>query len=995
MSLNTMLANVFSRYRDACAITDRDGARTLTYGELGSLAGRCAGKLRASGINPGDRVIVKMGRKLEYVAAELAILRLGAVAIPLIPSYPDERVRYIMKDAEVGLIIGESFFEDVEGYEEVPFMTEAEEGPDADERIDFIFYTSGSTGNPKGVIFRDKAVVNAITRNLEDGEKTKPLIYGAPSTFSFVASITEYYVNFCLGGHLHLLSDAVRSDANKMADYFAEHHITASFMSPRVLKVFKNKDKDLKWVMEGGEKSREVYSSEFQIINAYAQTETICSVLSFHVDRSYPETPLGKPRKGIRISILDEEGREVPDGEEGAMVVTGVLPHEYLNLPEMTRKTFTVHEDGLVSVRTGDRAKRLPDGNILYVNREDWMLKINGQRVEPGEIESAMCEAEGVTGAIAKEFEQEDGTSLLVGFYTQEGDIALEKANLAIKAALEARLPHYMIPTVFVRMDRFPVNANGKIDRKAIQKPDLSSQLVDYEKPENEMEEAITRAMEKVLKLPRIGRKDNFFSLGGNSLNAVTLAYESGLASLTPQFVMIGKTAEGIAELLTAGAVSRPAIEKSASLKERYPLSLAQRYQYDACAFLGKPIDVIDNRYYFLLNPDVDEERLKEAVRETVKEHPVYQIGIEIEKNEMFLRKEDFDLPTLLLEGEDFDAFRKKKNQRVRDLSKDPLFEAAIIHTGEKRFFYVDFCHLIYDGASLDLFMKTVEGKYSDKENQENPDHKMISGNLETPQEVFSIFDLVESEQKTKDTAFYKKAEQYFDSLYGSLTPSAFFGEEITDTAVSKPLLEGIPEAELQKRLPELGISILTFFMGAMEITVKKWKGKEDFCYRCVYSGRTEEGLQNTHGVLAKAVYLKSQEGRSGSVKDYLMNIQDQYQNLVLYDVCDIPSLLEKYSSMRSGISFNYMGAEKVRSSIFLAGKENNADYGYYDEMQKAHKTFTRFDFIIGRYPSYDGYQAVIASARVTGEEAQAFLEMYDAVLRKLLQEEEMEAVFR
>lgn len=976
MSLNAMLAYAFTKYRDMPAITDRDAERTLSYAQLSELAGRCAGKLAAAGVRAGDRVIVRMGRRTEYIAAELGILRLGAVVIPLIPSYPEERVRYIVDDAQVRLLVEEAFFDDIEGYEALP--AHAQEGPDTDRQMDFIFYTSGSTGNPKGVIFRDAAVVAAITRNLEDGEKTKPLIYAAPSTFSFVASITEYYVNLCLGGHLHLLSDPVRSDVRRLEEYYAAHHITASFMSPRVLKTYRNRDAALQWVMEGGEKSREVYSDEFQIINAYAQTETICSVLSFHVDKSYPDTPLGVPRKGIRVSIVDEAGREAADGEEGALIVTGNLPYEYLNLPEMTAKTFTVHAEGLVSVRTGDRAKRLPDGNIVYVNREDWMLKIHGQRVEPGEIESCMCRAEGVTGAVAMAFEQEDGTSLLCGFYTQKGEATQEEMVRALRRALSARLPGYMIPTVFVRMERFPLNANGKLDRRAIQKPDLSAQLLDYEQPEGPVEEAIARTMEQVLHLPRIGRKDNFFELGGNSLNAVTLAYECGIPQVTPQLVMLGKSPQAIARLLEEDGAVRPRVEKSPSLPERCPLSLSQRYQYDACAFLGKPIDVIDTRYYFRLEPEIDGERLRRALRETVREHPVYRMRIELERGEMVLSADAFEVPELSLDEERFDAFRREKNLRVRRLSEEPLFEAAMIHTPTARFLYLDFCHLLYDGASLDLFLKTLEGKYDGSE---------------TPVEEFSLFDLALSEERARESAFYRRAQGFFDTLYAGLQPFDFFGDALCDTTLAKPLLEGLPEQALERRLPELGISILTFFMGALELTVKQMSAQEDFCYRCVYSGRTEAGLQNTHGVLAKAVFLRSQKAGTGSVKDYLMGVQDQYQKLVMNDVCDIPELLRKYPAVRSGISFNYMGTDKVRSSITLGGTVNEADYGYYEEMQRAHKTFTPFDLMVGRYPSYDGYQAVIASARVSTARAQAFLDLYDATLRKLLREDAMDRV--
>ena len=976
MSLISMLEDSFSKYQNAPAITDKEGERTLTYGQLDDLAGRCASKLRSAGIGAGDRVIVRMGRKTEYIAAELAILRLNAVVIPVLPAYPDDRIQYIMEDAGAQTILDESFFDDIESFPVLPVQKEIEEEQALGGKIDFIFYTSGSTGNPKGVIFTDSVMTEIIFRNQEDVENAKPIVFGAFANFSFVASITEYYITLYLGGHTHMLSDAMRTDVRGLEDYYKEHHITVCFMPPRVLKVYQNKDPELQYVIEGGEKSSEIYSSEYQIINCYAQTETGLAVLSLRVDKKYPNTPLGTPKKGISISIRDDNGKEVADGEEGMLFVTGKnMPYEYLNLPELTAKTFTVHEDGLITVRTGDRVKKLPDGNVIYVNRDDWMLKIHGQRVEPGEIETGMCRVEGVTGAVAKAFDLEDGTTILCGFYTQEGDKSKEEMNSAIMQALSEKLPPYMIPTVLVKLDSIPLNANGKIDRKAIEMPDLGEQLLAYEKPEGPVEEAITLAMEKILCLPRVGRKDDFFFLGGNSLNAVNLAHECGIDSVTPQIVMMGRTAEGIARLLKEDSPDRPLIQKSTSLKNRYPLSLSMRFQYDCCAFHGKPIDYFDLCYYYVLDSGIDEERLKNAIRETVKDYPIYWIGVDIEKNEMFFREDEFDVPTLSLDAEAFRAFREERNLKIRDLKRDPLFEAVIFHSEGKTFLLLYICHLIYDGASFNLFLKTVEGKYE---------------RSQTPEEDFSVFDLAETEQKTRETSFYQKAEQFFSDYYANLEQPAFFEDKMESTAISVPLISRELEDQLDGRAKELGVSILSLFLGAFEITVKKTQGKEDFCVQCVHSGRTEAGLQNTQGALAKAVYLRSEKGRSGSLKDFLMSIQNQYQNLVMHDVCDIPELLRKYPSVRSGFSFNYIGSEEVMVGIRLGGKEYMIDFDFYDEFLKSRPIFTKFDFIMGRYPNFDGLRTTIATAGMTKEDAEAFLDMYVSVLKKLVTEDDL-----
>ena len=198
MSLTSQLSDIMGKYRDCPAITDQDGTRTLTYGELDGLSGRAASTLRDLGIREGGSVAVNMDRRTEYIAAELAILRIGAVVVPLIPDYPGDRVDYIRKDAGIKFIVEEDFFRNLPEEKDRAYPAWRDFPEDTKE---FIFYTSGSTGKPKGIIYRDRAVVKGLLRNLEGGFlEVKPFIYAAPATMTFTASIVDYYRNFLLGG---------------------------------------------------------------------------------------------------------------------------------------------------------------------------------------------------------------------------------------------------------------------------------------------------------------------------------------------------------------------------------------------------------------------------------------------------------------------------------------------------------------------------------------------------------------------------------------------------------------------------------------------------------------------------------------------------------------------------------------------------------------------------------------------------------------------------
>lgn len=974
MSITLRLSEAFNQYRDRPAITDQNGKRTLTYGELDELCGRAAWKIQNLGIRTGDCVAVNMGRRTEYIIAQLAILRIGAVMIPLIPEYPKERVEYIRKDADLKLIIGEDFFRELPEAEDIELPPWRDNPEDMKE---FIFYTSGSTGNPKGIIYRDKAVMAGIERGFQEGIlDAEPLVCIGFATLTFTASNGDYCRNLLAGGHVHMLSDEVRMDVEKLEEYLEKAGVTFAFIPPRMLRAYQNRDKSLQVVSTAGEKVSGVYSPDFKIRNLLGMTETIFPYCAFTIDKKYENTPVGKPLGDVTIRLVDEEWNEVPAGEEGVIVPTGTFPYEYNNLPEETAKTFHVEPDGRVSIYTGDVGRMLPDGNLLYVNRADWMMKIHGQRVEPGEIESAMKEVPGVRDAIAKAFEQEDGSMLLCGFYTVSAPVDKE----TVREALVRKLPHYMIPSVLVQMDSFPVNPNGKTDRKAIQCPDRSELLTQYEEPVGQVESTLAKAMSSLLHLPKIGRNDNFLELGGNSMNAHLLAQACGIEGVTPQLIMLGKTSAKIAALLT-GQNQRPRIKFHAGKRQRYPISLAQHYQYDVCASLGKNMNLYDMVLYYELDHELDTEKLKKAIEQTVLEYPVYRTRINISEKWMEVNS-FFQVRELSFSEEEFRAFREERLSEERNFTGDPkkdapLFDAAIIHSGGRSFLFLDLCHIIYDGTGMKLFMDTVSSK--------------MKGEAEV-KEQYSLLDVAVFEQSIRNTPFFKKAWKFYDTYYQGLDQEdSFFREEDHyDVRLEKPLLTDTTREKLDSFLKRTGISILTLFQGALELTVRKLTDRADFAYMNVYDGRTSAELEHTQGVLAKAVFVRSSARQDQTVREYLAGVQEGYQQLVYHDMIDTPELIQKHPHIRSGICLNF---RTVPGSFHLDGKELKPDGAYVQELLKAHKALAVFD--LGIDNSQDGKEHIgrIVSSKVSPESAREFLEAYDGLLKKLMEAESMEEI--
>ncbi len=947
------------------ALTDSDGKRTLTYAQLDSLVNRIANKLVSVGASAGESVIIILPRSIEYIACEIAILKTLAVAVPLIPEYPKDRVSYIEKDSLARLVIRESFFDDLEKdfSDKAPVIADS----DNDGRA-MIIYTSGSTGKPKGVIYTRSNLDAQIIRKLDSVKDITPLVFAASATMSFCVTVTEYLRTLAMGGHVHIISNAVRSDAALLSSYYQENEITTGFISPRMLKNFHCKSKHLKRVFTASEKVVNIYSSDFEIVNAYGQSETIGTITEFPIDKLYDNTPVGKPLKGIEVIVVDSNDEEVPDGSEGEICFIGNLPSEYNNLKEQTDKVFKKLPDGRTFIHSGDIGKKLPDGNLLYLNRNDWMIKIHGQRVEPGEIESVMNTVDGITGSIVKAFENSDGTMLLCGFYTESKTVDRE----TIKGRLQAALPSYMIPGAFVRMDAFPVNANGKIDRRSIERPDLSKLTAKYEKPENSTEEAICNAMQEILGIEKVGRSDCFSALGGNSLNAVDLCSKCSVPGIAPQIVMIGQSPKRIAELILENSFyPKPKFTVSNGLKKIYPLSLSQKYQYEVCKRYGKTIDCIDTVYYFKLDDSVDITRLKDSVESSVNAHVIYRSHVDMGNGQLIPDETNYSVEEISLSVVDFDSFRKSIYGRIRNLKTDPLFEAKILNIDDgETYLFMNVCHIIYDGKSMSNLLSEISARYNAEE---------------IKAEQATMFDLIDYECSiSDDKKLIKEAQKAFASNYEGLTAHALFEDEKEySTAVSIRILEKESLNEIDDYLKEYSISILTLFQAAAEMTISKMFKTDNFCYMNVHDGRPDQLLNASHGVFAKSVFMRCGTAKHKDLRDYFKEIEEQYQRLVYYDILETFETVWKYPAVWSGITFNLRDLQGV--SIKLGEKRRFSEF--LDEINEYYKPFTDFDLIINRYPKGYGYLVSVVSTKVSTEFANDFIRCLDETVRKILDE--------
>ena len=569
--LQTIAKNI-REYSDFTVVVDQGENNRYTFGTFDAYARLIAGKLSRLGVGPRDFVTIELPRNKEYIAAMYGIWLTGAAFVPLSPSYPEERLAYIRSDCGAKATVNDKFLRRLES--EAPF--EGAVTPDEDDPS-LLIYTSGSTGKPKGVLHSHRSISDSVVRYADYANAPRGYRAALGAPFTFVASVQGVFAPLyaCLVAYL-MPFEAMR-DPILLADFIEANQINRTFISPKMLKVFKPKGDSLKTVYTGSERVSGTYSDDYEIFVSYGQTESAGAVMMFKIDKKYDNTPIGKPIGDVRTYILDDEGKLA---EEGELCLAGSFATGYLNLPEQTAKTFVdnpfVNEDGYPKLlKTGDIVKMNEDGNILYLNRKDWMVKINGQRVEPGEIETVIKNTDGVFDAVIKDFKNQYGQVYLVAYYVEKEPVDADE----LKAAISEKLPSYMIPAFFVRLDKLPVNQNGKLDRSALQPPEAGAFKNDYAAPETDMQKSLCAAYESVLGVENVGADDDFFALGGDSIKCAMVAQACAVYKITTADIFSGKTPRMIERLIIKKA-SKKKVVKKANKQRICPLTPFERGMY-------------------------------------------------------------------------------------------------------------------------------------------------------------------------------------------------------------------------------------------------------------------------------------------------------------------------------------------------------------------------------------------------------------------------------
>ncbi|WP_025028876.1 non-ribosomal peptide synthetase, partial [Caldalkalibacillus mannanilyticus] len=545
-TLHQLFEEQVKRTPEAVAVSF--GNEQLSYTELNARANQLAHRLQAEGVQTESLVGILVERSIETVVGILAILKAGGAYVPIDPSYPVERMEYILQDSGARWLL-------IQGTESVPFPFQgtilhlsAEESYSPNKEnvysstawndLAYIIYTSGSTGQPKGTLITHRNVIRVVKQtnyiDIEQADRVLQL-----SSFAFDGSTFDLYGSLLNGARLVLIKKEALLHMESLAQIIEEENISLFFITTALFNALVDQDpsclKGVKNILFGGEKVSVSHVrraletvGKGKLIHVYGPTESTVFATAYpiHELHEHVETiPIGYPISQTEVYILDRHHQLQPIGVPGEICIAGDgLARGYLHQSELTAEKFIAHpfKEGEILYKTGDLAKWLPDGSIEYIDRMDHQVKIRGFRIELGEINHRISQINGMKESIVIAKQNEKGSTNLCAYY-----VATEEwEGSFLRQMLAKELPNYMIPSYFVQLEQMPLTPNGKIDRKALPEPEESMiTRQEYVAPRTEEEKILTEIWKEVLGIQSIGVKDDFFDLGGHSLKMMQLVH--------------------------------------------------------------------------------------------------------------------------------------------------------------------------------------------------------------------------------------------------------------------------------------------------------------------------------------------------------------------------------------------------------------------------------------------------------------------------------------
>lgn len=875
------------------------GNERYTYRQLNERANRLARTLRTKGVQADQFVAIISPHRIELIVGILAVLKAGGAYVPIDPEYPEDRIQYMLRDSRAEVVLTQRSLLDQLPYDgDIVLLDEEnsyhedhsnlESDSDAHD-LAYMIYTSGSTGNPKGVLIEHQGLADYIWWAKEvyvRGEKTNFPLY---SSISFDLTVTSIFTPLVTGNTIIVFDGEDKSAV--LSEIMRDSRIDMIKLTPAHLHVIKEMNiaggTAIRKMIVGGENLStrlaksvsEQFKGRLDIFNEYGPTEAVvgCMIYHFDAERDKREfVPIGTPAANTDIYVADASKNLVPIGVIGEIYISGPgVARGYWNRPDLTAEKFVENPyvPGAKMYKSGDLAKRLKDGNLVYIGRVDEQVKIRGHRIELGEIEAAMHNAEAVQKAAVTVKEEEDGLKQLCAYYVSDKPIAAAQ----LREQLSSQLPDYMVPTYFVHLEHMPLTSNGKINRKALPAPEASlQQTAEYVPPGNETESKLTDLWKEVLGISHAGIKHNFFDLGGNSIRAAALAariHKELDVNLSLKDIFKFPTIEQLADKALHMDKNRYVPIPAAKEMPYYPVSSAQRRMYLLSHTEGGEL-TYNMTGAMNVEGTIDPERLNAAFRKLIARHEALRTSFDLYEGEPAQRihqNVDFTIERIQASEEEAED-RVLDFIKAFDLAKPPLMRAGLIEIEPARHvLVVDMHHIISDGVSVNILMKDLSRIYEGNE----PDPLSIQ------YKDFAVWQQSDIQKRN-----IKNQEAYWLNQFHGDIPVLDIPADYERPAIR--YYEGesfeflIPE-HLKQRLSQMeedtGATLYMILLAAYTILLSKYSGQEDIIVGTPSAGRTHLDVEPVVGMFVNTLVIRNHPAGRKTFDAYLNEVKENMLN--------------------------------------------------------------------------------------------------------------------
>lgn len=959
--------------------------RKISYGTLNRKANQLARLLKEKNVGLESITAVMMERSTEMIIAIMAVEKAGGAYLPIDPHYPLDRIEFVLKDSGAKIVLTHKEYIDCEAFKGVEIIDLDDEGvffgddsnllvKASPNNVSYVIYTSGSTGKPKGTLIEHHSLINRLNwmqKKYPIG-KEDTILQKTPYTFD--VSVWEMFWWSMKGARLCFLEPGAEKDPGKIVEAIEKNNITVIHFVPSMLNLFLEYIKEtneikrvssLKQVFASGEALTPGQVKEFnallgkngtELANLYGPTEATIDVSYFDCSREkdLDTIPIGKPIDNTKLLIMDNNMQLQPVGVPGELCIGGVgLAREYLKRPELTEEKFVQnpYRPRERLYRTGDLVKWRPDGNIEYLGRMDFQVKIRGLRIELGEIERVLSTHPFVNECVVTAWNMGEGDIHLVGYVVCEKDKSMESSG--IKGFLAKSLPEYMIPGIFVFLENMPLSSNGKIDRKSLPVPSLSSDRI-YEAPNNEVEKALVDIWQKVLGVYNIGINDNFFEIGGDSLKAMqTVIYlrKKGLKLeirdlFEKQTIKnLGGCIEFLAsdaqqEIIT-GEVGLIPTQKGFFRKTRTDIN-----HWNISVMLFKKYRM-------------DEEILKRVFEKIVEHHDALRMIYKIDKERItqINRGVDcqlFEFTVFNLVDDKDDTTRMDadvyKLHRSMDLQEGPLVKLALFrrHDGDHLLLAVH--HLVCDGLSLMTILEDSAAAYNQAVRNEPIKLPMKTSSLKAWSEKLEAY--ANSQELLKETEYWKNLEE---KPVAPLPKDKTFGEDRHkhDETIEVTLLSSKETKVLVNGARKYDAEVKDLLVTAFGKSMKEWTGENNILIDYKIHGRENifEGIDVTRTVGWFATEFPAILDMSDieDIRSLITTVRDMFRNVpgkglgyeTLRDIT-LPQNKKSLSlSLNPEILFNYSGEFKDSTIPDFEGFSVSPLYKNLNESPDSERKYT------------------------------------------------------